>query len=326
MVTLVNRGGQAVPSSSRLNERPCGLLTPCQQRSERRARAAHLKTIFHRLATLPARSAPCALLPGRPTLWVVLTFSNETCWQPVPRKRVTSCGSSSSPCWTAFMSVVLWARLWSVIASAQSSCFSPPTLAVLRCVHCSLVIHGFGTIIWDLWNWTPCLFSSPSLPPHVCLTGLTYVGSWSWHANTDPPLPSKKWREWPYKWSGIFSLRCVVHRQLYAQEAACRLQAADRDGKSLQRLSKEEFCKMMLPDSPPREEKSRKVRSVTVLALTTWVLLVVCLKVQSSVQFNWFLIFLKIMQIIYSCIIIFVVVDRLDYLNSLTHCIMDING
>uniref|UniRef100_A0A1A8IJL2 Signal-induced proliferation-associated 1 like 2 n=1 Tax=Nothobranchius kuhntae TaxID=321403 RepID=A0A1A8IJL2_NOTKU len=48
-------------------------------------------------------------------------------------------------------------------------------------------------------------------------------------------------------------------RQLYAQEAACRLQAADRDGKSLQRVSKEEFRKMMLPDSPPRDDRSQKV-------------------------------------------------------------------
>uniref|UniRef100_A0A8C6LN51 Signal induced proliferation associated 1 like 2 n=1 Tax=Nothobranchius furzeri TaxID=105023 RepID=A0A8C6LN51_NOTFU len=51
----------------------------------------------------------------------------------------------------------------------------------------------------------------------------------------------------------------VVHRQLYAQEAACRLQAADRDGKSLQRVSKEEFRKMMLPDSPPRDDRNQKV-------------------------------------------------------------------
>ncbi|XP_071337207.1 signal-induced proliferation-associated 1-like protein 2 isoform X4 [Trachinotus anak] len=50
--------------------------------------------------------------------------------------------------------------------------------------------------------------------------------------------------------------------QLYAQEAACRLQAADRDGKSLQRLSKEEYLKMMLPDSPPGEDRSRKVSAV----------------------------------------------------------------
>nr|XP_015799430.2 signal-induced proliferation-associated 1-like protein 2 isoform X5 [Nothobranchius furzeri] len=48
-------------------------------------------------------------------------------------------------------------------------------------------------------------------------------------------------------------------RQLYAQEAACRLQAADRDGKSLQRVSKEEFRKMMLPDSPPRDDRNQKV-------------------------------------------------------------------
>ncbi|XP_054655708.1 signal-induced proliferation-associated 1-like protein 2 isoform X2 [Dunckerocampus dactyliophorus] len=47
--------------------------------------------------------------------------------------------------------------------------------------------------------------------------------------------------------------------QLYAQEAACRLQAADRDGKSLQRLSKEQYLKMMLPDSPPGEARSHKL-------------------------------------------------------------------
>ncbi|XP_033468567.2 signal-induced proliferation-associated 1-like protein 2 isoform X4 [Epinephelus lanceolatus] len=51
-------------------------------------------------------------------------------------------------------------------------------------------------------------------------------------------------------------------RQLYAQEAACRLQAAERDGKSLQRLSKEEYLKMMLPDSPPGEDRTRKVSAV----------------------------------------------------------------
>ncbi|XP_023267427.1 signal-induced proliferation-associated 1-like protein 2 isoform X5 [Seriola lalandi dorsalis] len=51
-------------------------------------------------------------------------------------------------------------------------------------------------------------------------------------------------------------------RQLYAQEAACRLQAGERDGKSLQRLSKEEYLKMMLPDSPPGEDRSRKVSAV----------------------------------------------------------------
>ncbi|XP_018535764.1 signal-induced proliferation-associated 1-like protein 2 isoform X5 [Lates calcarifer] len=51
-------------------------------------------------------------------------------------------------------------------------------------------------------------------------------------------------------------------RQLYAQETACRLQAAERDGKSLQRLSKEEYLKMMLPDSPPGEDRSRKVSAV----------------------------------------------------------------
>lgn len=51
-------------------------------------------------------------------------------------------------------------------------------------------------------------------------------------------------------------------RQLYAQEAACRLQATERDGKSLQRLSKEEYLKMMLPDSPPGEDRSRKVSAM----------------------------------------------------------------
>ncbi|KAM4607113.1 signal-induced proliferation-associated 1-like protein 2 [Polymixia lowei] len=47
-------------------------------------------------------------------------------------------------------------------------------------------------------------------------------------------------------------------RQLYAQEAACRLQAAEREGKALQGLSKEEYLKMMLPDSPPGEDRRRK--------------------------------------------------------------------
>ncbi|KAM6956465.1 signal-induced proliferation-associated 1-like protein 2 isoform 2-T2 [Aplochiton taeniatus] len=47
-------------------------------------------------------------------------------------------------------------------------------------------------------------------------------------------------------------------RQLYAQEAACRIQAAEREGKALQGLSKEEYLKMMLPDSPPGEDGRRK--------------------------------------------------------------------
>ncbi|XP_068423566.1 signal-induced proliferation-associated 1-like protein 2 isoform X3 [Clinocottus analis] len=51
-------------------------------------------------------------------------------------------------------------------------------------------------------------------------------------------------------------------RQLYAQEAACQLQATEQDGKSLQRLSKEEYLKMMLPNSPPGEDRSRKVSAV----------------------------------------------------------------
>ncbi|KAK5853761.1 hypothetical protein PBY51_014891 [Eleginops maclovinus] len=49
--------------------------------------------------------------------------------------------------------------------------------------------------------------------------------------------------------------------QLYAEEA-CRLQAAEQDGKSLQRLPKEEYLKMMLLDSPPGEDRSRKVSAV----------------------------------------------------------------
>ncbi|XP_039994714.1 signal-induced proliferation-associated 1-like protein 2 isoform X5 [Xiphias gladius] len=55
-------------------------------------------------------------------------------------------------------------------------------------------------------------------------------------------------------------------RQLYAQEAACQLQATERDGKSLQRLSKEEYLKMMLPDSPPGEDRSRKLSAVGTLS------------------------------------------------------------
>ncbi|XP_039640436.1 signal-induced proliferation-associated 1-like protein 2 isoform X4 [Perca fluviatilis] len=51
-------------------------------------------------------------------------------------------------------------------------------------------------------------------------------------------------------------------RQLYAQEAACQLQASERDEKSLRRLSKEEYLKMMLPNSPPGEDRSRKVSAV----------------------------------------------------------------
>ncbi|XP_074531345.1 signal-induced proliferation-associated 1-like protein 2 isoform X5 [Halichoeres trimaculatus] len=54
-------------------------------------------------------------------------------------------------------------------------------------------------------------------------------------------------------------------RTLYAQEA-CRLQAAERDGKSLQRLSKEEYVKMMLPGSPPGEDRSRKVSAMDSLS------------------------------------------------------------
>lgn len=38
------------------------------------------------------------------------------------------------------------------------------------------------------------------------------------------------------------------------------MQAAEREGKALQGMSKEEYLKMMLPDSPPEEEERRKVR------------------------------------------------------------------
>lgn len=52
----------------------------------------------------------------------------------------------------------------------------------------------------------------------------------------------------------------AVHRQLYSQEAACRLQAGEQDGKSLQRLSKEEYLKMMLPNDPAGDG-AQKVRN-----------------------------------------------------------------
>ncbi|KAM6997419.1 signal-induced proliferation-associated 1-like protein 2 isoform 2-T5 [Tautogolabrus adspersus] len=53
--------------------------------------------------------------------------------------------------------------------------------------------------------------------------------------------------------------------QLYAQEA-CRSQAAERDGNSLQRLSKEEYVKMMQPGSPPGDDRSRKVSAMESLS------------------------------------------------------------
>uniref|UniRef100_A0A8C9YX55 Signal induced proliferation associated 1 like 2 n=1 Tax=Sander lucioperca TaxID=283035 RepID=A0A8C9YX55_SANLU len=58
-----------------------------------------------------------------------------------------------------------------------------------------------------------------------------------------------------YLSSLLFCFLCLVYRQLYAQEAACQLQASERDEKSLRRLSKEEYLKMMLPDSPPGEDR-----------------------------------------------------------------------
>ena len=50
-------------------------------------------------------------------------------------------------------------------------------------------------------------------------------------------------------------------RQLYAQEAACRLQEAQREADSLQGMSKEDYLKMMLPDSPQEEDGRRPVSS-----------------------------------------------------------------
>jgi hypothetical protein len=51
---------------------------------------------------------------------------------------------------------------------------------------------------------------------------------------------------------------------LYLQEAACH-QAADREreAKALEKLSKEEYLKMMLEDSGPGEDGRRKVRWYT---------------------------------------------------------------
>ncbi|XP_039640435.1 signal-induced proliferation-associated 1-like protein 2 isoform X3 [Perca fluviatilis] len=60
----------------------------------------------------------------------------------------------------------------------------------------------------------------------------------------------------------LLSMLSEHSRQLYAQEAACQLQASERDEKSLRRLSKEEYLKMMLPNSPPGEDRSRKVSAV----------------------------------------------------------------
>ncbi|XP_036380751.1 signal-induced proliferation-associated 1-like protein 2 [Megalops cyprinoides] len=46
--------------------------------------------------------------------------------------------------------------------------------------------------------------------------------------------------------------------RLYVSDAPCPLQMSDPDGKLPQSLSKEDFLKMMLPDSPPGEEGRRK--------------------------------------------------------------------
>ncbi|KAG7462830.1 hypothetical protein MATL_G00188900 [Megalops atlanticus] len=47
--------------------------------------------------------------------------------------------------------------------------------------------------------------------------------------------------------------------RLYAAEASCRTQAASRDGQPQQSLSKEEYLRMMLPDSPPGDDGRRTV-------------------------------------------------------------------
>ncbi|KAG9344323.1 hypothetical protein JZ751_010992 [Albula glossodonta] len=52
---------------------------------------------------------------------------------------------------------------------------------------------------------------------------------------------------------GVSSVR------LYAAEASCRLQAAGRGGQLHDSLTKEEYLKMMLPDSPPGEESRRLI-------------------------------------------------------------------
>lgn len=131
------------------------------------------------------------------------------------------------------------------------------------------------------------IFSCPS-PVTLCLslTSMEQGATWCWHAKTDPPesfvwywhyflsswghiwtqtvmaqgLPLRMWLTRPFWWALLCCALSIIYRQLYAQEAACRLQASERDGKSLQRLTKEEYLKMMVPDSPPGEERSRKVR------------------------------------------------------------------
>uniref|UniRef100_A0A9J8A5H8 Signal induced proliferation associated 1 like 2 n=1 Tax=Cyprinus carpio carpio TaxID=630221 RepID=A0A9J8A5H8_CYPCA len=56
-------------------------------------------------------------------------------------------------------------------------------------------------------------------------------------------------------------------RQLYATETSCRLQDRGRDklkdGGQQPNMSKEEYMKMMLPESPPGESDHRKVRSLS---------------------------------------------------------------
>ncbi|XP_062320392.1 signal-induced proliferation-associated 1-like protein 2 isoform X2 [Osmerus eperlanus] len=54
-------------------------------------------------------------------------------------------------------------------------------------------------------------------------------------------------------------------RQLYAQEA-CQRQVGERGAGGLQGLSKEEYLKMMLPDSPPGDEGPRKMSAAESLS------------------------------------------------------------
>ncbi|XP_036402792.1 signal-induced proliferation-associated 1-like protein 2 [Megalops cyprinoides] len=50
--------------------------------------------------------------------------------------------------------------------------------------------------------------------------------------------------------------------RLYAAEASCGTQAGRRDGQPQQSLSKEEYLRMMLPDSPPGDDSRRTVSAV----------------------------------------------------------------
>ena len=179
--------------------------------------------------------------------------------------------------------------LVSILCPSTFPSFLPFTL--LGFVLYSLLDHLFGRQRWD-WVENVCFLpSSLSNPVSPTITWLALsreapdVGMltrntrnpfvWYWHypLNSWGHLSTQAAMAWvspsqvcgscdPFWWALLFYALCIVHRQLYAQEAACRLQDAERDGKSLQRLSKEEYLKMMLPDSPPGDDRSRKVRSL----------------------------------------------------------------